>query len=214
MMWCVVEFGVMEKGEAGPREGTKYDMSQACPRCGTGARQITPLTLRASDVPGNRPIAQTLDRDLLIREDLSAALSQATGKRATLWPVLERRTEKPLPWWQLVPQYTFPKADPSSEGFIVERQCQECRRDGHFSDPGRRNVSLVYQLPKRAVEELPHICATWECFGNSSLTEDPPGEIPQRVIGFARPLLIVSEVVAGVLHRASTKVAISPVRFS
>lgn len=211
--WYAVEFRVMEKGEAGPREGTQYDLTQGCPRCGTGSRQLSPLLLRKSDLPANRPIARTLDHDLLLRDDLANSILEATGTGAHLWPVLERKTRQPLPWWQLYPQHTFPKADEATRGLVTKRQCAECHRDGHFSDRNHPDLSFVYRLPKVQVETLPHVCATWECFGWSTLIEDPPDAVPRRVLRFARPCIIVSETVGRVLREASTKVVLYPVRF-
>ncbi|HEY5706536.1 MAG TPA: hypothetical protein VIS96_13270 [Terrimicrobiaceae bacterium] len=45
---------------AGEECGTQYDESTACPRCGTGARQASPLFLDVKRIPKTKDISQTI----------------------------------------------------------------------------------------------------------------------------------------------------------
>lgn len=208
----VVVFRVAERGDAGPETGTDYDLSQACAKCGTGAVQQSPLRLRRADLSINRPIAQTYSHDLLINQELAEAIVSSVGGGVQLLPVCERKTGERLAWYQLMASATLPKMAEESRGIVTEGQCTVCKRDGHFVDPEYPIYELVYRLTADQIASLPPISATWECFGNSNRVSDPPGTIPRRVVHYARPLLIVNDVLANVLRRASTKVALMPVR--
>jgi len=67
----------------GPREGTTYDMSEACKLCGAGARQTSAMVLDPEylHLLEGRRAATTHDFDLLVDEKLAGALAQsgATG---------------------------------------------------------------------------------------------------------------------------------------
>src|SRR5438132_1090664 len=49
-----------ERGEGGPRHGTRFTLEDACSRCGTGARPLGDVLLKAGDVPKKGAVFQTL----------------------------------------------------------------------------------------------------------------------------------------------------------
>lgn len=67
----------LPKGQGGPACGTRYDLSETCSRCGTGARQISGLWLKPSDVPEQGHMFATLHGEILISRDLAQLLRSA-----------------------------------------------------------------------------------------------------------------------------------------
>lgn len=68
---------------AGEENGTEYDEASACPICGSGATQITPLFLPKKRIPTSQDISRTIAgeiivsgrvKDLFAREDITGAM--------------------------------------------------------------------------------------------------------------------------------------------
>ena len=76
-----------ERAHPGPRCGTRYDLSNACPLCGTGAIQVSPLFLNPAGVPGKGHIFQTVDHEKLVSLQLAQALAQAGIRGVEFIPV-------------------------------------------------------------------------------------------------------------------------------
>lgn len=174
-------------GETGPRFGTQYDLTDACPRCGTGAKQISPLDVRPSDFAKTRHIVTTYCDEVLFSKALADFLLIRISCKRQLRQVRDRRTKKPLSWWQVLPTYTLPRWHSKTRGYEIAEgwQCPICKQDGYSGEVGRR-FQLVYkssQLPDR----FPHFAATWERIGASVRTPRPG-----RIIGYANPLILVS----------------------
>ena len=51
---------------AGEECGTKYDESSACPRCGAGARQTTPLFLDLKRIPKSKDFSRTIAGEIVV----------------------------------------------------------------------------------------------------------------------------------------------------
>jgi hypothetical protein len=98
-----------ERGFAGPTYGTTYDLSQACPRCGTGAVQTSPLYLKKSEIPKAGERFQTLDHDHLVSESLADSLRIVGGLE--IRQARDAQTDEPIRWFQLLACEQMPRMD-------------------------------------------------------------------------------------------------------
>lgn len=195
MKYFIIKYRAAPKGESGELCGSKYDLSDACKNCGTGAKLVGNLICRGLSQVKN-DFFQTVDRDFLISERLYEFLLSKGIKLGNLKKVLDTKRRE-LPFYHLYTELIFPRFLPESEGVKVDkkRQCSVCKRDGHFSDvivkPGE-TILIPYKLKYKGISkdflESSDIFFTWECFGLSNLK---PSEM--RDIRYARPMLIVSE---------------------
>lgn len=193
------------RGEGGPRHGTSYDMASACPACGTGAEQLTPLRLWPSDVTatGRATALQTLDREILLSAPVALVLTRA-GVEGSELVQAESPRGSALPWVQLRPRRSLPAMDPLTRGVLVESQCPACRRDGHF---GSSTIPMEIVYRGIDVAALPSILRSWECFGNSVVRE------PFARSVLAHPLILVKPLVMEALKGVKVRgLAFTPVR--
>jgi hypothetical protein len=193
-----------ERGLGGPSYGTTFDLGEACPACGTGARQTSPLLLDAADTPRRGDLFQTLDGEILVSPRVAEALDGANLGAVSLKQARDHRTGAPIPWHQLLVVHELPPWHPDSVGFEREEPCPECRRDGYFHGVGYP-FELVYAATE--LDEAPDVAWTYERFGNSKLREDVSES------HFAAPQLLVSPHFREVLVQAGVgEVDFLPVR--
>ena len=175
----------LEKGDGGPSHGTRYDLSDACPRCGTGARQVSPLVVRADEVEASGDVTRTLHGEVLLSPAFAAALGKAGVTGAELRPVEPAEPGGPqIPWVQLLAETELPPFAPETRGILREGPCPQCGRDGYFHS-ARHPQELVYRRSELPAG-LPDVVCTWERFGNSRLAQ------PFSESSFARPLFLVT----------------------
>jgi hypothetical protein len=183
------------RGLGGPSCGTTYDLSRGCPRCGTGAPQLSPLFVNRNDAPKRSNVWPTLGSELLLDADLSSALDGATGVE-----MREARScgdSRPLPWYQMIPLYELPPMAITTIGTVKEdgpRPCPLCRRDGFFFN--NTLFTIRYELDLAHVPDVSH---TYECFGFSAVRE------PLTESHFAQPMPIVRGSVYARLIAAGAK---------
>ena len=196
LLWLSVT--TAPKGMGGPTYGTQYDLSHACPQCGTGAVQTSPLILKASEIPKKGAIFQTLDSDILVSPDLARALRDAGVTGLELREARSYKTGEPLPWLQLISTTELPPMAPATKGFLREDPCPRCGRDGYF---GSREVPLepVYSRGQVAPDDLPDVVHTYEHFGNSGLRN------PLENSHFAQPLLLVKPMVMEIFRQENVR---------
>ncbi|WP_153824900.1 hypothetical protein [Polyangium spumosum] len=151
---------------AGPRVGTRYDMSEACSSCGSGARQTSAMFVdgeRLQSLEGKRA-APTWYHDILVDEKLAGALadSGATGLSFRgVFAAFEKRAQFQLPWQQLYATHTLPRMSPRSTGIDLPQPCP-C---------GRSCFGTFWEIPPRLAyraSDLADACdvnVTWEWFG-------------------------------------------------
>lgn len=96
---------------AGEETGTGYDETPACPICGAGRVQTTPLTLDlrriqpgrdidTQTLPRRKDIARTIAHEVVVSSRLAAILREYEG--AELGPVIDASRKQPSPdWFQL-----------------------------------------------------------------------------------------------------------------
>ena len=102
--------------------GNEYDLSQGCPRCGTGAPRTTALFLKASDLPKTGDLIETGMGEFLVSPLLAHVLDEEALTRLQLGEVRAARTGEPLPWFHLMASVVMPRMQPSSGG-ERERAC-------------------------------------------------------------------------------------------
>ncbi len=181
-----------ERGDLGPKYGTEYDMSHACPLCGTGAIQTSPLYLKPSEIPGKGTIFQTYDHEKLVSLEVANALKSAGVSGIELRPSRSYKAHVDLPWVQLLAHEQLPPMSPTSRGILRENPCPLCGRDGYFGS-AHEPSEIEYSADQVAIDSLPDAVYTYEYFGKSRL------EVPFTKSYFARPLLLVKPKVFEVL---------------
>lgn len=99
--------------------GTKYDESMACPRCGAGAKQITPLFLDVTRIPKGKDISRTIAGELVVSRRVMELFARHGITGATLSPICSGRSssEESNDWFQLaVPNATADIIAPTRVG--------------------------------------------------------------------------------------------------
>jgi hypothetical protein len=158
-----------------PRDGTSYDDSHACPQCGAGLVQTSPLRVRKSELPKSF-LATGVADDLLLHESVAGVIASARLSGMTLQPVLDPAGAA-IPWFQVVVETTMPPMLVSSRGVVRgraagERACARCGRDGWFdtsADP------FIPSYPRSVLETMPDAAWTFELFGTGAWAEPLSG---------------------------------------
>jgi hypothetical protein len=199
LLRLVVRKGVDVTG--GVSAGTAYSFEGACPTCGTGASQVGPLHLPGFKVP-RADLFSTLDSEILVTPRLADRLRTA-GVRS-LGSVMGT-DGRPLPFEQLLPEGTLPPFGAETTGFVRERSCPVCGRDGYFGVPNVPLRLAYSSLPAALLDK--DVLATFERFGNSRL------RTPLRDSVFAAPVYVIGGRVADALRAAGVRSAeVEPVR--
>jgi hypothetical protein len=195
LLWLTVR--TAERGWASPKYGTEYDLSCACPLCGTGAIQTSPLRLRPSDIPKKRAIFQILDHEKLVSLQLARALNDAGVSGLELRQAQSHKARADLPWRQLIASVELPPMAPTSKGIVRDRPCPQCGRDGYFSS--QAPTEIQYRIDQVNIDSLPDAARTYEHFGYGRLS------VPFETSYLARPLLLVKPNVFKVLYQQKVR---------
>lgn len=197
------------KGDTGPMYDTEYDLSTACPECGTGARQVSPLRISASALPKKARAMRTHHGEILIGHDLATDLMVALGSERGLRRAEERRIRTDLPWWQVLPETYMPPAELATGHRVVNEQCPRCKRDGFGFGEEQRPLEFTYRMSENDRRALPDFVYTWEHFGTSRIKWKPG-----YTIGLAHAAILVSNRVMRALWAAKLREGkFTPVRF-
>src|SRR6185295_5764425 len=86
-----------------PRKGTTYDESAACPQCGAGLRQTSPLRLSNSEVP-KTAMSAGVGQEFIFHQSVATVLSAARLRGIHFLPVLDADGAE-LPWRQLIVEH-------------------------------------------------------------------------------------------------------------
>ncbi|MDI1437141.1 hypothetical protein [Polyangium sorediatum] len=172
---------------AGPRVGTKYDMSDACKHCGAGARQTSAQVVDGQElhVLEGRRAAATCYNDLLVGEKLAGALAQsgATGfSFRGVFAAFDRRGHIQLPWRQICATHTVPPMSPRSTGVELSQPCP-CGRSC-FS--GREQIPMRLAYRASDVADIHDVNISWEWYGYVNFN----GDVYDSVLPF--PLFLVT----------------------
>lgn len=172
----------------GPKDGGKYDLSNACPVCGTGEMRCDPIRL-----PGSRlkdRVAMTLKWEVVIPPRLVPAINAIAPQ--CLREIRDDISGSATRFCQLIPEMTLPPWGTATTGWTTSRMdpsCPNCGRDGYFNVPG---VPLRLRYD-RSVAPF-KVAATYEYFGKSRLHL----EFEKSLI--ADPFLVVAESVERILE--------------
>lgn len=154
---------------ASPSFGTKYDMTHACPHCGTGAKQVSPLYIDNTCMPKIRKhrAIPTMDRDVLVDGGMAKKLKDAGITGISFGEVRARlKNDK----WTSVAreQILIEHVMPPMRGELTEKDikhlCNVCRRGGFMSYGKKyREEDLV---------GMKDFNRTWEWFGEFRTADD------------------------------------------
>jgi hypothetical protein len=192
LLWLIIRRA--ERGYGGPKYGTKYDLSQACPRCGTGAIQLSPLHLNPAEIPASGSAFRTLDGEILFSLYLGRILNSANISGLELRAARSHKTAVELPWVQLIGKMKMPPMSPTSKGILRENPCPRCEQDGYFHS-ANMPIEIEYSSSEVTLDGLSDVVHTYEHFGNSVLRE------PFEDSHFAQPLLLIKPKVFKVLRK-------------
>lgn len=192
LLWLTLR--TAERGYPSPKYGTEYDLSYACPLCGTGAIQTSPLRLNPSEIPKKGDIFQLIDHEKLVYLELAHALKDAEISGLELRPAQSYKDKIDLPWVQLLAHVQLPPMAPTSTGVLREDPCPLCGRDGYFAS-AHEPMEIEYSSNLASVDALPDVVSTYECFGNSRLRE------PITDSYFALPLMLVKPKVYNIFQQ-------------
>jgi hypothetical protein len=153
---------------AHPRDGTTYDDSDACPECGAGLRQTSPLRMRKTELPKSYLATGAAD-ELLVHDSVAQVMTAARLRGVTLRPALAHDGGE-IPWQQVVVEETMPPMLATSRGMIrgragAERPCSRCGRDGWF---GTTSDPFIPAYPRSALQAMPDLAWTYEQFGTGA----------------------------------------------
>ena len=184
----------------GPGYGTTYDTSQACPRCGTGARQTSPLHIARGDLKQIEKLrmAFTVNRDVLVHDVDVEPLLAAHVTGALFWPVYAKTKAgdiEELRRQQMFIEHVMPPMGPKS-ALDQTQLCPICRR-GCFTHASDSPVRYVYR--REDLANIQDVNVTWEWFGECA-------DSPEAALtgAWPHPVVLVTPKVMNLL-RAKTK---------
>jgi len=111
--------------------GQAYDFTDACPRCGSGARAIAPLISEFR--MGKKDIDHLVyENHLIVSQRLAKGLRGLTGFQLT--PVRSRRRnpEPRFSWLRIMHELAPARHD--TPGWVIENRCNVCSRTGYYRD--------------------------------------------------------------------------------
>jgi hypothetical protein len=160
-----------------PREGTSYDETAACPECGDGVRQLSPLRLKNKEVPKPGALLGGIRDQVLVHATLAREMCSVGLTGVLFEPVLDAGGG-PLPWRQLVVERSMPPMTLATRGVVrgrgsAEGPCVRCGCDGYF-DSGADPFVPMYDAT--ALEDLPDFALTAERFGTGAWGSAAPGQ--------------------------------------
>jgi hypothetical protein len=100
LFWLKPKSFFEPEGEYG---GTIYDEGKACPKCGAGAEQVTPLYLPLSRIPKSKDFSQTIANEMVVSQRFVDLFRENKIAGATFKPVTKkgRTTAQADDWYQL-----------------------------------------------------------------------------------------------------------------
>ena len=89
---------------AGEECGTKYDEAAACPKCGAGAPQLTPLYLPEKRIPKSKDISRTIAGEIVVSRRVQElfARNQITGAQLNPVRYNPKSSAESSDWFQLI----------------------------------------------------------------------------------------------------------------
>ena len=193
LLWLAMR--TRERGVGGPAHGTEYDISKACPLCGTGAIQTSPLILKPKQFPKKALMFQTMDDEYLVSSKVQQVLAKEKFSGLEMRQAIAMATG-PVPWYQLIASFVMPPLSKRTKRIIrdpLPPPCTRCNRDGHFHTFEEPSM-ITYDAADVNVNDLPDAAVTWEHFGVGGL------QTPLNESNFSSTRLLVSQRVFEVLQ--------------
>lgn len=212
-------------GKSGECYKTNYDLTEACPKCGTGAFLKDKLIVSGIK-KANKDLFITFNDDFIISENLFNYISEKLELEFCN-KVLGVKGES-LPFYNFSTKISLPKAN-ILDGLIVENQCSFCKRNGYYnaliSDNNieinsQRIKPILLNYSNSVIPVSHHILSSWEHIGSSNirntsivLTNENIDNLykndvrwtVEKQVRYARPLIIVSEQLKTLLERFVVK---------
>ncbi|MDI3288183.1 hypothetical protein, partial [Polyangium sp. 15x6] len=182
---------------AGPRVGTTYDMSEACRRCGAGARQTSAMVVDGEylHILEGRRVAATCYNDILVDEAMARTLAEsgATGfSFRSVFAAFEKRGHFQLPWRQLCATHILPPMSPRTTGLEPYKPCP-CGRSSFTTRP-EIPTRIVYRASD--VVDIRDVNVTWEWLGHVDFN----GDVSDSVLPY--PAFLITPKVWGIFRDA------------
>ncbi len=204
MRHFIISYKKRPLGESGESCKSDYDLSKACVDCGTGAKLKGNLRVKGLSKI-KKDFFETLDGDYIISSRLYNLIKEDSND-FNLLQVIDSKNN-PLDFYHFTNNVTLPRFKKDSTGFIIDRQCQTCKRNGYFTHAEigdlEKNIPTVihpyiFKYDKADFEKYKSelILNTWECFGLSNKIATG-----KYVIRYARALTIVSEKIKDIFDR-------------
>jgi len=153
----------------GPRFGTDFDISTACPSCGAGMRQTSAYVLDGSDAESMDKLGpyRAVDSygEILVDERLAETLEIAGLSGLSFRSVYARQEDMrqiKLPWRQMWASHTLPPMSPRSTGVDRKKVCPSCGRS-KFQKTQPGPFRLAYRT--RDLDGIEDVNRMWERFG-------------------------------------------------
>ena len=125
--------------------GMTYDLSEACPACGTGARQTSAAFVDGEDLGElqEHRAGVTTFWHVLVDEGLATDLENTGASGLSfrnVYAIMPDKRQVKLRWKQLCADNTLPRMSPLTTGLGRQRACEVCWRNGYVvtaKAPGR-----------------------------------------------------------------------------
>jgi hypothetical protein len=156
----------------GVKWGMTYDMSGACPACGTGGRQTSAVFVDGEDLAemeGQRAGA-TLFFHLLVADGIAEELERIGAKGLSfrgVYALMPDKRQVKLRWKQVCAEKTLPPMSPRTTGLVRDRACGVCGRNGYFQNTQEEPTRIVYR--EADLRDADDVNMTWENLGYAIL---------------------------------------------
>jgi hypothetical protein len=196
LLWVRVDPAYLVGG--GPREGTKYDLTNACSHCETGAKQTSVLYVDHDEqklIRKHRVVVSTSDRTILVDGGMRKKLVDAGISGISFGDVRARHENKK---WsavardQILVEHVMPPMRGPLRAEDEKYLCKVCRRGGRISSP---------EIPycEEDLVGMQDFNLTWEWFGEFQTPDYKFG--PCR----SHPLMLVTPKVMNIFNKAGVK---------
>jgi hypothetical protein len=178
--------------------GTDYDLSSACPSCGSGARQTSALFVNGDDLHKvrDRRVGMALSRQGIVDRGIAKEL-ELTGITGLcigeMFVARARGGKDKLPWKYFSAARTLPPMSPATTGFTRKAGCDRCHRDGYFFE-AQEPTRIVYR--EADLRDIDDVNLSWENLWQGILT---PG---RKECTLPAPLLLVTPKVRRIFRDA------------
>ncbi len=175
--------------------GTKYDLKDACPHCGTGAKQSWYARIKRKDLPLLRKHRAIRTRNGLLLVDATMRSMLADAKTTGIsFADVQARDDvgdwTSLEYQQVLIESTLPPMRGELAPKLAEDICNVCHRAGHYSFAPNRYYRAEDLLERKDFN------FTWEWFGSFEFDGNA------RTSKFAFPKVLVTPNVMNLFREA------------